>query len=148
MSLCTSEQPSEWPSTQRVDFLVFLPKVQPINEALIHLILLAISDILCASRVWLLFGYFFVNCHVTILKFNADILLLVQGYILLLSTSNCWMTFYLAIKRFRMVFDFEHARKQLNRSTTEKIRQGICYGFLFGIVQGEHKRVRIMISCR
>ena len=109
--------------------------LQSFNEASIHLILLAISDTLCASRAWLLLGYFYVDLHVTGWdKYDA---LFINTYVIVLSTSNCWMTFYVAIKRFRIIFDFEYAR---NWSTSAKIRSGVCKGFLFGFAQGEHER--------
>ena len=113
--------------------------MQPINEALIDLILLAISDILCASRVWLGFGYHYIHCDTTAHNPNFYVEFFVDMYIIVLNIGNCWMTFYLAARRCRIVFDFRYARDQLSVSTSLKFRHAVGYGFLFGIIQGEHK---------
>ena len=79
-----------------------------VSEGALHLMLLAVSDLLVSSSTWILYGFFYIGeatefCHVLS---QAHV---VNTWLNVVVTANRWMTFFMAAKRCRILFDQHYA---------------------------------------
>ena len=51
-------------------------------------------------------------------------------------TTNRWLTFLLAVKRYRAVFDIDYALQLIRRSARTNFRRCVGFGFVGGVLQG------------
>ena len=106
----------------------------------IHMMLLAVADILFVTTPWMMFAllkhesandFATVNWSWRVYEYVSTVTI----------TQNRWMTFLMAFKRFLCLFSFEYAMKIRDKTTWENFLDNFLLGFVFGLVQG------IALSC-
>ena len=70
--------------------------------------LLSVSDILVASSTWLLMAFFQLG-KATNFCYVLSQAHVVNTWLNVVVTANRWMTFYMAVKRCRILFDQNYA---------------------------------------